>query len=153
MNDLLWSAVLSMTPVGELRAGIPFAIAKGVNPWLALIVCVIANVIIVPIIFIFLEFIHYRFLHIHMYRSAFDRFMEKTRVKVHPFVEKYGMFGLALFVAVPFPLTGVYTASLAAWFFGMDKWKAFLSILAGAIIAGLIVLGVSVGGMKLFSVI
>jgi uncharacterized membrane protein len=153
MNALLWAALLSMTPVGELRAGIPFAIATGINPWLAYFVCVFANFLVVPIAYFFLELIHTRLLHVKSYQSAFDRFMERTRHKVRPYIEKYGMFGLAVFVAIPIPGTGAWTASLAAWFFGMNRWKAFVSIFAGVAVAGAIMLGALVGGIKLVGLV
>ena len=48
MSALLWAALLSMTPIGELRAGIPVAIASGVSPLVAYVVCVLANILVVP---------------------------------------------------------------------------------------------------------
>lgn len=146
MNQLIISALLSMTPIGELRAGLPYAFAKGMHPLLALLVCVAANALIVPIIFFFLEYLHNHFMHIRNYRSMFDRFMERTRNKTEAYVKKYGYWGLAIFVAVPLPFTGAYTGALAAWFFGMDKWKAFLSITIGVAVAGIIVLTVLLTG-------
>jgi len=151
MNALLVAVLLSMSPIFELRLGIPYAIAAGINPWVAYTVCVMANLTIVPIFFLFLEIIHYRLLHVGVYHSAFDKYMEGTREKAHKMIEKYGMFGLVLLVAIPLPGTGVYTATLAAWFLGMNKWKAFLAILSGVLIAGGIVLGASVGTVQFFS--
>ena len=153
MNPLIWAALLSLTPLGELRVGIPVALAAGINPWLALVVCVVANSLVAPIVFFFLELMHHRLLHYNMYQSAFDKFMEKTRKKVNPLVEKYGMFGLAIFVAVPIPGTGAYTGALAAWFFGMNKWKAFISIAIGVVLAGAIMLGALLGGIKLIGLV
>ena len=140
MNLVLWTILLSMTPVGELRLGIPVAIAAGMNPWFAFALAVIANSLIVPVVFFFLEVVHRRLLHFNHYQNAFDKFMERTRKKVHPLIEKYGMIGLAIFVAVPIPGTGAYAGALGAWFFGMNKWKAFWSIAAGVLVAGIIVL-------------
>jgi len=151
MNQLLLAILLSMSPIFELRLGIPVAIAAGMNPLTAYIVCVLANITIVPIIFLFLEFIHHRFMHSHTYRSAFDLYMERTRKKSHHFIEKYGMVGLALIVAIPFPGTGAYTGTLVAWFLGMKKRNAFLAIVSGVLIAGAIVLAASVGTLKLFA--
>jgi len=145
MSALLWAALLSMTPIGELRLGLPVALGAGYNIWLALAVCVLANTLIVPIVYFFLEVIHRRILHIGAYQSTFDKFMEKTRKKIHPLVKSYGALGLILFTAIPFPVTGAYTATLAAWFFGINRWKAFFSILTGVFISGLIVLGVFSG--------
>jgi uncharacterized membrane protein len=146
MNPILLSALLSITPIGELRAGLPAAFATGVNPWVALAVCVAANSLVTLFVFFFLEYIHKHFMHVGAYRSLFDRFMERTRKKTEKKVKKYGYLGLAIFVAIPFPLTGAYTGAAAAWFFGMDKWKAFWSITAGIAVAGIIVLAVLMTG-------
>jgi len=150
---LLIAALLSMTPVGELRAGIPYAIAAGAPVWLALFVCVLANIAIIPVVFFFLEIIHSKLLHTKHYRAAFDYFMERTRKRAHEKVEKYGYAGLFLLTAIPFPFTGAYTATLAAWFFGMKKWKSFFVISLGVFTAGLIMLSVSYGGLTLFGFI
>jgi len=150
VSVLLWAALLSMTAIGELRAGIPVALAGGVDPVLALVVCVIANMLVVPIGFFFLEVIHHRLLHVGRYQSAFDKYMEKARKRTHRLVERYGVFGLVLFTAIPIPITGAYTATLAAWFFGMNKWKAFFSISVGVSFAGILVLS-TVLGLKLLA--
>src|SRR5574341_1256057 len=139
MNALLLGILLSMTPVIEMQGGIPVALASGVNPWLAFILCYAANILVIPILYFFLEVIHLRLLHVNSYQSLFDRVMERCRKKVHPYLDKYGMIGFALFVAIPTPGTGAYTATLAAWFLGMHKWQAFVSIAIGILINALIV--------------
>ena len=146
MNTILLSALLSMTPLGELRAGLPVAFATGVNPWIAYVVCVLANGLVAPILFLFLEYLHTHFLHIKTYQTLFDKFMENTRTKTEPYVKKYGYWGLAIFVAIPIPFTGAYTGALGAWFLGMNKWKSILSIFIGVAIAGAIVLGILLTG-------
>jgi len=150
MNGVFWAIALSMFPVFELRAGIPVAIAAGMHPGMAFVLCVSANIIIIPIMYGFLEYVHHRFMHVGVYRTNFDKYMERTRKKAHPFIEKYGMLGLMVLVAIPFPGTGAYTGTLAAWFFGMKRWRAFFSIAFGVTVAGALVLAASIGGMKLF---
>jgi uncharacterized membrane protein len=140
-----------MSPVLELRGGLPFAIAKGMHPGLAFLLCIGANLLVFPIVFWFLEHIHYRFLHVGTYRHAFDKYMERVRKKAKPLVEKYGMLGLIVLVAIPFPGTGVYTGTLAAWFFGMKGWRPFFSIALGLLVAGVLVLAASIGGMSLLT--
>ncbi|MBW3018749.1 small multi-drug export protein [Candidatus Woesearchaeota archaeon] len=151
--NILIAAMLSMTPVGELRAGIPYALASGSPAWLALLVCVLTNILVIPIVFFFLSVIHKRLVNTKSYRSAFDYFMERTRRRTHAKVEKYGYAGLFFLTAIPLPFTGAYTASLAAWFFGMKKAKAFFAISLGVLAAGLLMLSVSYGGLSLFGFI
>jgi len=153
MNALVWGVIWSMLPVFELRAGIPIAIAGGINPLLAYVFCVAANLLVFPFGFLFLEFVHYRFLHTRTYRAAFDRVMERTRRKSKGWIEKYGILGLAFLVAIPLPGTGVYTGTLAAWFFGMRVRDAFVGVLIGTLVAGAIVLALSLGGVALFNLL
>ncbi len=148
MNGLWWAALLSMTPIVEMQGGIPVALASGASPLTAFVVCVIANLLVMPILFFFLEEIHHRFLHVKGYQSLFDKFMERIRRKVHPLVEKYGIYGLIVLVALPGPGTGVYTATVASWFFGLKKRKAYLAISVGMVIAASLVLAVSLGVMN-----
>lgn len=139
MNHLIISSLLSMAPVSELRGGLPWALAHGISPYAAYILCVLSNIIVVPIIFFFMETLHHYFMRVPAYNKVFDRFLERTRKKLHGKVEKYGYLGLTLFVAVPLPVTGAWTGTLGAWFFGMDRVKAFFAIAAGVILAGMIV--------------
>jgi len=146
MNPILFTFLLAMVPIGELRGAIPYAVAMGVPLGLAFSLAIVGNMLIVPFLFLFLEFVHFRFLHLRQYRSMFDFFMERTRRRAQKNVEKYGYVGLFLLVAIPLPFTGAYTATIAAWFFGMRKVPAFLAILAGLVVAAVIVLLLSVGG-------
>jgi uncharacterized membrane protein len=77
--------------------------------------------------------------------------MEKARHKIHKRVEKYGYIGLMIFVAIPLPLTGVYTATLGSWALGMDKKKSFAYMALGAIISGIIVTLITYSGFRLLS--
>lgn len=148
MNPLLQSIMLSLLPIAELRGGIPLAIYKGIHPALAFAVCVAANIVVIPLVYLFLDFLHHHFLAWRWYKKVFDHFLERARQRTHRYVERYGYWGLAVFVAIPLPMTGAYTGTLAAWFFGMNRKKAFLAIAAGVVIAGIIVTTVLVGGVK-----
>ncbi len=151
MNPYIFAFLISLTPIGELRAGLPFALFNEIPVWPAFFICVIANILIFPILMFFLKVIHHRFMHYDHYRSAFDKFMERTRKKAHKKIEKFGYVGLFLLVAIPLPFTGAYTGTVAAWFFGMNKWKSFLAVSLGVITAGLIVLSVVQGGINIFN--
>ncbi len=115
-------------------------------------VAVLSNILVFPIFYLFLTFIHDLLMKLKFYRKYFDFFLERTRRKVGPKVEKYGYLGLTLFVAIPLPVTGAYTGTLGAWFFKMKKRKSFLAVILGVIIAGIIVSIVSVFGVHMFDI-
>jgi uncharacterized membrane protein len=69
-------------------------------------------------------------------------------------VDRYGFLGLALFVAIPLPLTGAYTGTILAWLLGTDWRKAFPAVALGVLVAGIVVLLVTLGvieGWKIFT--
>ena len=151
MNSILFYAILlSLLPIAELRGGIPYAIANNINPFVAYFICVGANVLAFPIVFFFLEFLHPLFLKIDLYKNLFDGFVIKTREKLNDKIKKYGFWGLMLFVMIPLPVTGAYTGSFAAWLFNMPKKKAFLSVVLGVVISGIIVTTIMLTGIEAF---
>jgi len=152
MNSIILKAILlSMLPIAELRGGIPYAIANDVNPFLAYFICVGSNILAFPIVFLFLEFLHPLFLKVSFYQKLFDKFVLRTRKKLDKKIKKYGFWGLMLFVMIPLPVTGAYTGSLAAWLFNIPKKKAFISVVLGVIISGIIVTIISLSGMEAFN--
>ena len=151
MNSILFYAILlSLLPIAELRGGIPYAIANNINPFIAYFICVGANVLAFPIVFFFLEFLHPLFLKIDLYKNLFDKFILKTREKLNDKIKKYGFWGLMLFVMIPLPVTGAYTGSFAAWLFNIPKKKAFLSVVLGVVISGIIVTTIMLTGIEAF---
>tara|TARA_Y100000310_G_scaffold307576_1_gene349795 strand:+ start:1561 stop:2013 length:453 start_codon:yes stop_codon:yes gene_type:complete len=148
---LLQAALISMLPIAELRGGIPWAIANGVNPLTAFIVCVIANFLVAPIGYLFLSFLHKEFLKWRPYEKLFTYKVEKARKSFERHVgTKWEMVMLLLLVGIPLPMTGAYTGTLLAWFFELEKKKAFLAIGGGVILAGIIVTALTLGIVELF---
>jgi len=52
-----------------------------------------------------------------------------------------------LFVAIPLPVTGVWTGSIAAWLFAIKRGPAMLFITLGALIAGVIMTALTLGAV------
>ena len=151
MNDLIYSILLSMMPIAELRGGIPYALANGISPITAYFVCVAANIMAFPIVYLFFGFFHDIFYKMGWYKQLFDKLVLRTRSKVEANIEKWGFWGLMVFVMVPLPVTGAYTGSFAAWIFGIEKRKAFLAVALGVAISGLIVTAIFLSGAEAFS--
>lgn len=134
--------LLSLLPISELRGGLPYAIAHNINPITAFVFCVIANIIIIPIIFLFLDYLHGKLLKSHSYKKGFNLFLKKIRnrkEKIEKAYESYGIFALTIFVAIPLPFTGAWTGSIIAWLLNLKRWRSFFAIALGVIIAGIIV--------------
>lgn len=141
---------LAAMPVSELRGAIPLAIAQGFSPHKAYILAVLGNIIpIMPLLFL-LQPISNRLRRIRIFAKFFDWLFERTRRKA-TLVEKFEALGLILFVAIPLPVTGAWTGCVAATLFKIRFRYALISIILGVLIAGLIVLGLSLAGKGLFT--
>ncbi len=147
MPGVLSAALVSMLPVFELRGGIPVAINYfGIGWPVAYAACVAGNMIPVMPILLFLGGVSKALSRFTLFRRFFDRLFQRTRRK-GGLIETYGSLGLMLFVAVPLPVTGAWTGSVAAFLFGMKLGSSFLFILLGVLIAGVIVTILSLMGV------
>ncbi|MBN1377320.1 small multi-drug export protein [Candidatus Woesearchaeota archaeon] len=143
---------VSLLPIAELRGGIPLGLSMGMNVFLVYFIAVLSNLLVFPIVYIFLNSIHNIFMKFDFYRKTFERFLKRVRRRVHKKIEKYGYLGLTLFVAIPLPITGAYTGTLAAWFFKMNWKKSFLAVALGVFTAGIIVSLVCLFGIRVFNI-
>ncbi len=151
MNDYIYTIILSIMPIFELRGGIPYALINGIHPVTAYFMAVSANILAFPIVYFFMGFFHDLFSKMEWYTRLFEKIVVRTRAKVGDNLEKWGFWGLMIFVMIPLPVTGAYTGSFAAWVFGIDKVKGFLAVSLGVLIAGLIVTAIFLSGAELFS--
>lgn len=114
--SIAYVLLLTLAPTLELRASIPYAIlVAGWDPWLAGGVGILANWALAPIVWVFVDRAMHVFLKVGWIRHIYERVAARSVDRLRPQVEKYGVLGLALFVGVPFPGTGVYSGCLAAW--------------------------------------
>jgi uncharacterized membrane protein len=126
---------VSLVPFIELRGAIPLAIAYTGNPELALTLCVLLNMLAIPLAFILLDFI----LPPIRRRVRFVERMFRWSVRRAHKHQNLSLVGLTLFVGVPLPITGAYTGSLIAYIVGLDRKRAALAIAAGVAIAGVLI--------------
>ncbi|MFH1837353.1 MAG: small multi-drug export protein [Candidatus Omnitrophota bacterium] len=140
--------ILSALPVSELRGAIPLAVAMGFGPLKSYLLAVAGNLIpVIPILF-FLQPVSEKLRHIPIFEKFFNWLFERTKRKA-ALVEKFEFLGLILFVAVPLPITGAWTGCVAATLFKMRFRYAFCAILIGVLLAGGIVLTLSLAGKEL----
>lgn len=143
--------LIAMTPFGELRASIPIALGVyGLPLWSAFIFSVLGN--IVPALFWLWSlgkisrYLSHKF---YFFNRFFTWLFERTRNNHNSKFAKWKEFTLVLLVAIPFPLTGVWTGSLVSFVFSIPFKKAFPLIFLGVIIAGVIVTFVTLGVLKI----
>jgi uncharacterized membrane protein len=141
LSTFIAAGIACVIPIAELRGGIPIALAGGMQPVLAYFYCVAANILVTPIVLVFLQTVHKLLIRFGWYKRFSEKLIERARKKVKKSVDKFGYIGLAIFVAIPFPLTGAYTGALGAWILGMDMKKSFLAVSLGVAVAGGLVVG------------
>lgn len=152
MEILLHVILLSILPISELRGGIPYAVANDMGLPAAFITCVISNMFVIPIVFVFLDTLHNQFYKIGPYKWLFDKWVIRTQRKAERYVARWGYWGVMLFVAIPLPITGAYTGTLTAWLLKLDKKKAFWYLALGVVIAGIVVSVAIVTGMEVLRI-
>lgn len=133
--------ILAALPVTELRASIPVGISVFHLPALsALLYSLLGNGIVVPILLWVLPRIRDFFeKHSSSLAGFFDRYVHRKRALFQASYDRWGAFALLIFVAIPLPLTGVWTGSLLAVIFHIPAKRSLPAILGGMTIAGILV--------------
>lgn len=137
--DLLIAILWSVSPLGEAKVGIPYALLNDVNIFAAFIFCFLANVLVFPIMTFFLNVINRYFFKWYYYKKAAIFVARRAKVGAGKNVKKYGFWGLMIFVMIPLPGTGVYAGTIAGYLFGMERKQAFLANTIGIFFSCLIV--------------
>ncbi|MDO8560305.1 MAG: small multi-drug export protein [bacterium] len=149
----LGTALIAMVPSVELSVAIPFGILKYRLPaGVAFSSAVAGSFLVALLVFSLAEPVsHWLQSRSKLAARFFSWVFARTRGKFSQKYERYGEFALLLFVAfpLPLPLSGAWTASLAAWLFGIPPRRALPLILLGLLIAGGIMLAVTYSGSAL----
>ncbi len=153
-GEFIFTMLVSMLPIVELRGGIPFGVASlGLSYPVAFVAAVIGNVIPAPFIIIYVRRV-FQWLRRNLPRL--DGVVDSLEKKAHlkgPAVSRYKYLGLYLFVAIPLPGTGAWTGALAAAFLDMPLRKALPSIICGVLTAGCVMTVLTHLGINVFSAV
>ncbi len=145
MQNEILTIIFGASPVAEVRWAIPFGIFVFKFSWLkAYWLGVLGNLLpIIPVLFFLHKFSAWLMHRNYFFNRFFTWLFERTRRVHENHFQKYNWKALALFVfvAIPLPLTGAYSGTVAAFIFGMPFWRSVLAISLGALAAGAIVLG------------
>ena len=154
LQKYLLCFLVSMVPLIELRGGVPIAVGMGLDYITALIVCVIGNMLPVPIIYFFARKVLLWGCNKKYIGKFFTYCIEKGERGGQKLKEKAGRQGLfvalMLFVGIPLPGTGAWTGTLAASFLNMGIKSTSLAVSLGVVIAGIIMGIVSLTGVHVF---
>ena len=136
--------IISLMPILELRGGLIAAALLKIPYVKAAIICIIGNTLPIPFILLFLNKI---FTAMEKWKPTekLVKFFKDRAIKNKAKIDKYGFWGLVLFVGIPLPGTGAWTGSLVASVFNMDIKKSALAIFIGIILAFIIMSIVSYG--------
>ncbi len=152
MKDILLLIGITLLPFFELRASIPYGLfATELSPLTVFVVCVSANILLAPFLFLFLDKIMRFFLKSAAIEKIYQKTVLRAQHKVHKYVNKYGLWGLAIFIGIPLPGSGVYTAALGAYLLGFSFKDFFKASIIGVLIAGVIVFLISITGIEALS--
>ena len=149
MNNIILKYLLvffvSMVPLIELRGAVPIGLSPLLGEALPLLplyaVCILGNMLPVPVIFFFARKVLIWGANKKFIGKFFTFCLEKGEKGGQKLQKKAGRglyFALFIFVGIPLPGTGAWTGTLAASFLNMDFKKSVIAIIAGVVLAGII---------------
>lgn len=163
IEKILILILLTFVPLFELRWSIPiglfsktiegipfigsmqgFALSLGV----VFLVCVGANILLGFLAYFFFDKIIFIFLKVPQLKNFYDKIVTKSQKKVAPLVEKYGLIGMSIFIAIPLPGSGTWTGALVGNLLNFGYKRFFIANLIGVIIAGVIVTVIFAGAFS-----
>ena len=150
-TDFLKIFGLAAAPISELRGAIPLGILELDLAWYQVLpVAILGNLLPVPFILLFVDWITRQLSRVAFFERIISWVFAMTRRRGR-LIQRYERIGLVLFVAIPLPITGAWTGSLAAVLFGLKLRHALVSIVLGVIIAGGVVTAATMLGWSVFA--
>jgi uncharacterized membrane protein len=140
LHRIIQVMLFSIAPFVELRLAIPYGITKGVHPIVAVAAAVVATWAVIIPMFLVMDLFYERFLsRVPLVRH----FVEEVRTRGRPYVERWGVVGVGVYVSLPLPGPGVYSGTVLAWLFGMPRRQAIIALATGVLVSGILVAGIS----------
>ena len=139
LQDILFTFLISFSPFGEARAGIPYGELNGLPIMLVFIVGLVANLLVFPIFYKAIELANKHLWKNLLYKKMALYLALRARTKTKEVIKKYGAWGLMIFVMIPLPVTGAYIGTIAAFIFGISYQKSLIAISSGITISSILV--------------
>lgn len=155
-NDYLTTFFIALLPIIELRGAVPVAFTMGLSWWQAFGLAYIGSSIVAPILLLLLKPVLELLKKVKFFNRFATAIESMFQDKAKSIAERAGksdsarkeewikILGVFTFVALPIPLTGVWTGTAVAVFLGVKFWKALGAILLGNFTAGVIMTLLSV---------
>lgn len=147
MNSaILKLAATTMIPLLELRASIPLgllAMREDARATLGIFgvvaTCIAANIILGMVVFEAMFLVEHFLLRLSWFEKRIWPRIEDRRERLRPLVDKYGMWGVSMFIGVPLPGTGACAGAMASYLLKLDRRRFWLANAVGVVFAGLAV--------------
>jgi uncharacterized membrane protein len=138
-------------PVVEVRGAIPLGIMLGFTPLKSAVISYLGSIFPAPFIVFAIKPVFSYLKKTRFFHRFVDRVTQKAMRKGGRKVDKYGILGLFIFVAIPLPGTGVWTGSMAAAFLDLKTKPALAAIISGNLVATFLIMVFSDGIYQLIT--
>ena len=139
LTEFITTFLISISPLGEARAGIPYGVMNDLPIGWAFLVGWGANLLVFPLFFKGIQFSNKTLWKSRAYKKSAVYLSKRAKRKTKSSIDKYGLWGLMVFVMIPLPITGAYIGTLAAYILGMDYKKSFFAVTVGVTISSVII--------------
>ena len=138
-QDILFTFLISFSPFGEARAGIPYGELVGLPILLVFVIGLTANLLVFPVFYKAIELANKHLWKNPLYKRTAVYLASRARTKTRIIIKKYGVWGLMVFVMIPLPVTGAYIGTIAAYIFGISYRRSLIAISSGITISSTMV--------------
>lgn len=139
---------LSVLPTIEGRFALPVAVALGVDPVLAFCIVSMATILLAVCLSRALWILDKILRNLPITSGIWEKYVDSSRKKMQKYVDRFGNMGIILFVAVPFPGTGIWTGSIAGYVLGIPPQRLAVNTAIGGILSNALAL-LSIIGINL----
>lgn len=147
---MIWTFLVAMVPVVEVKGAIPFGIALELKPVQAYVMALAGSFIVVCFLAFFTNWF-YRLCKRHGILKRFIGWIDKIVSNNQDKIQKLGPLAVFAYVAVPIPGTGTWTGSIIAGVLNMKPHIIILSVMCGNFVSGMIMMLASTGVVQILT--
>lgn len=155
MIEILKLIGWTFVPALELRASIPIGILSPnyhLSVPTVVTVCVLANILLGIVFYLLLDTAMKLLRKMAWFEGLYQRLLVRAQRKIQRYVDRWGELGVAIFIGIPLPGSGVITGALGSYAIGLKRKKFFIANVIGVLIAAVIVTIVSLTSGEIFDI-